>query len=86
MLGVRLLTKIACGLRWSLKGIDAVFGQLWLISFLAGVKDDDEEDMSGQAMVGQAGPGTLASGDGIDITDSQVVLGVANVHVDAVLL
>ena len=37
-------------------------------------------------MVGQAGPGTLASGDGNDSTDSQVVLGVANVHVDAVVL
>ena len=37
-------------------------------------------------MVGQAGPGTLASGDGNDNTDSQVVLGVVNVHVDAVLL
>ena len=47
------------------------------------LQDDDEDDMSGQAMVGQAGPGTLASGDG---TDSQVVLVVANVHVDAVLL
>ena len=28
------------------------------------VKADDEEDMSGQAMVGQAVPGTLASGNG----------------------
>ena len=45
-----------------------------------------EEDMSGKAMVGQAGPGTLASGDGNDSADSQVVLGVANIHVDAVLL
>ena len=50
------------------------------------VQDDDDEDMSGQAMVGQAVPGTLASGNGNDDTDSQVVLGVANVHVDAVLL
>ena len=47
---------------------------------------DDEEHMSGQVMVGQAAPGTLASGNGNDNTDSQVVLGVANVHVDAVLL
>ena len=47
---------------------------------------DDEEDMSGQAMVGPAVPGTLASGDGNDSTDSQVLLGVGNVHVDAVLL
>ena len=39
--------------------------------------------MSGQSMVG---PGTLASGDGNDSTDSQVVLGVAKVHVDAVVL
>ena len=50
------------------------------------VQDDDEEDVSGQVMVGQAAPGTLASGNGNDNTDSQVVLGVANVHVDAVLL
>ena len=50
------------------------------------VQDDDEEDMSGQAMVGQATPGTLALGYGYDNTDSQVVLGVANVHVDALLL
>ena len=42
--------------------------------------------MSGQVMVSQAAPGTLASGNGNDNTDSQVVLGVANVHVDAVLL
>ena len=33
-----------------------------------------------------AGPGTLASGDGNDSTDSQEVLGVANVHVDVVVL
>ena len=33
-----------------------------------------------------AGPGTLALGDGNDSTDSQKVLGVANVHVDAVVL
>ena len=45
-----------------------------------------EEDMSVQTMVVQAVPSTLASGDGNDSTDSQVVLGVANVHVDAVLL
>ena len=50
------------------------------------VQDEDEEDMSDQAMVGQAGPGMLALGDGNDSTDSQVVVGVANVHVDAVLL
>ena len=35
---------------------------------------------------GQADPGTLASDNGSDNTDSQVVLGVANVHEDAVLL
>ena len=43
-------------------------------------------EASGQAMVGQAGPGMLASGDGNDSTDSQVVLGVANVHVNAAVL
>ena len=42
--------------------------------------------MSGQAMVGQAGPGTQASRDRNGSTDSQVALGVANVHVDAALL
>ena len=42
--------------------------------------------MSGQVLVGQAAPGTLASGNGDDNTDSQVVLGVVNVQVDAVLL
>ena len=50
------------------------------------VQDDDEEDMSGQAIAGQAVPGTLASGNGNDNTDSQVVLGVANVRVDAIPL
>ena len=38
------------------------------------VQGDDEEDMSGQAMVGQDAPGTLVSGDGNDSTDSQVQL------------
>ena len=50
------------------------------------VQDCDEEDMSGQVMVGQAILRTPASGNGNDNTDSQVVLGVANVNVDAVLL
>ena len=50
------------------------------------VQDIDEEDMSRQAMVGQAVSRTLVSGSGNDNTDSQVVLGVANVHVNAVLL
>ena len=42
--------------------------------------------MSDQAMVGQAGPGTVASGDGNDSTDCQIALGVANVHVVALVL
>ena len=42
------------------------------------VQEDSEEDMPGQAM--------LASRDGNDSTASQVLLGVANVHVDAVVL
>ena len=50
------------------------------------LQDGEEKDVSGQAMVGQAAPGTLASSDGNDSTDSQVVLGVADVHVDVVLL
>ena len=45
-----------------------------------------EEDMSGHNMVGQAGPGTLPSGDGNDSTHSQLVLGVINVHVDVIVL
>ena len=49
-------------------------------------QDNGEDNMSGQAMIGQAVPGTLASGDGNDSTDSQVVFGVTNVHVDAVVL
>ena len=48
------------------------------------LQDDGEEDMSGQAMVGQAVPGTLAIGNGNDNTYSQVALGVANAHVDAI--
>ena len=72
-----------------------VFGEkargLWKVDILCDllscrVQDDDEEGMSDQVMVGQAAPGTLASGNGNDNTDSQVVLGVAIVHVDAVLL
>ena len=50
------------------------------------VQDEEEEEMSDQAMVGQAGQGMLAFGDSNDSTDSQAVVGVANVHVDAVLL
>ena len=42
--------------------------------------------MSNQAMVGQASPGILALDDGNDRTDSQVVFGVAIVHVHAVVL
>ena len=50
------------------------------------VQGENEEDILGQAMVVQAGPGTQASGDGNDSTDSEVVLGVANVHADAAVL
>ena len=50
------------------------------------VQHDSEDDMSGQAMVSQASPDTLVSGDGNDSTDSLVVLRVTNVHVDAVVL
>ena len=42
--------------------------------------------MSSQATVGQAFPGTLASGDGNDSTDSQVVLGVLNIRMDVVVM
>ena len=71
-------------MRQSTKG-RAVIGQLWLTSFLAGYKTA-VKDISGQAMVAQAGPGTLGSSDGNGSTDSQVVLGVTNVHVDALVL
>ena len=37
-------------------------------------------------MVGHAGAVTLASGDGNVNTDSQLVLGVVNVHVDTIAL
>jgi hypothetical protein len=87
LLGVDLLTKILS------VGCDdlpkELTGRYWsavadLLS--CRVQDEDDEDMSGQVMVSQAGPGTLASGGGNDNTNSQVVLGVANVHVDAVVL
>ena len=42
--------------------------------------------MLGQAVISQAGPSMLASDDGNDSTDSQVVLVVANVQVDALVL
>ena len=45
------------------------------------VQDDVEENMPGQAC-----PGAQALSGVIDSTDSQVVLGVVNVHVDAVVL
>ena len=50
------------------------------------IQDAGEEDMSGQDMLGQAGPDTLASGDGNDSTDSQVVPGVSNVRVHVVVV
>ena len=80
------MTKIEeCGLRRSPKELT---GCVWsaVADLLCCRVQDEEEDMSGQAMVGQAIPGMLASGDGHDGTDSQVVFGVANVHVDAVVL
>ena len=69
----------------------ALFAYFWVTYFVkhvlsCRVQDDDEEDVSGQVMVCQAAPRTLALGNGNDNTDSRVVLGVANVHVDAVLL
>ena len=86
MLGVELLTK-------SLRvGCDDLPKELTVRSWSAVANllscrvQDDGEDISGQAMVGQADPGALASGYANDSTDSQVVLGVANVHVDAVVL
>ena len=57
---------------------------MWLISFLAG-QDDNEGDMPGQAMVGQAGPIMLSS-SGNDSPYSQVVLGDADFHVDVAVL
>ena len=87
MLGVELLTKIlSADCNNFPKELTGRFWSAVADLLSCRVQDDDEEDMSGQAMVGQAGPGTLASGDGNDSTDSQVVLAVANVHVDGVLL
>ena len=87
MLGVECLTKI-----WSACCDDLpkeLTGRFWsavadLLS--CRVQDGGEENMLCQAMVGQDGPGTLASGNGDDSTVPQVVLGVVNVHVDAVVL
>ena len=67
MLGVELLTKIlsgGCG--ELLKKLTGCFRSAVVSLLLCRVQDDGEEDMSGQAMVGQAGPDTLASGDGND--------------------
>ena len=83
MQGGRLATTLESMLRFEvLTQILSVFcndlpkaltGRLWsavadLLS--CRVQDDGEDDVSGQAMVGQAAPGTLASGDGNDSTDS----------------
>ena len=87
LLGVDLLTKIlSMGCDDLPKELTGCFWSAAADLLSCRVQDDDEEDMSGQGMVSQAGPGTLASGDGNGRTDSQVVLGVANVHVDAVVL
>jgi hypothetical protein len=87
MLGVDLLTKILnVGCDDLPKELTGRFWSAVADLLSCRVQDDDEEDMSGQVMVGQADPGTLALGNGSDNTDSQVVLGVANVHEDAVLL
>ena len=87
MLGVDLLTKIlSVGCDDLPKELTGRFWSAVADLLSCRVQDDDEEDMSGQVMVSQAAPGTLASDNGSDNTDSQVVLGVANVHEDAVLL
>ena len=87
LLGVDLLTKIlSVGCDDLPKELTGRFWSAVADLLSCRVQDEDEEDMSGQVMVSQAVPGTLASGGGNDNTDSQVVLGVANVHVDAVVL
>ena len=73
-----------CGLRRSPKESDGPLS-VNCRSSSCRIHENGEEDMSGHAMVGQASPDVL-SGDGNDSTDSRVVIGVANVHVDAVLL
>ena len=75
MLGVELLTKILNVVCDDLT--KQLTGRFWsavadLLS--CRVQDGREADMSGQAMVGLAGPGVLASGSDNDSTDSQVVL------------
>ena len=87
MLGVELLTKIlSADCNNFPKELTGRFWSAVADLLSCRVQDDDEEDMSGQAMVGQAGPGTLASGDGTNSSDSQVGLGASNVHVDTIVL
>ena len=87
MLGVAILTRIlSVGYDDVPKELTGHFWSAVADLLLCRVRGNGEEDMSGQAMVGLAGPGTLASGDSNDSTDSQVALGVANAHVDAVVL
>ena len=87
MLVVECLTKIVSEGHDNL--LKVFTGRFWLaVADLLScwAHNDGEADISGQDMVGQAGPGTLASSDGTDSTASQRVLGVTNVHVDAVVL
>ena len=87
MLGVELFTMIlSVGCNDLPKELTGRFWSAVADLLSCRVQDDDEKDMSGQVMVGQAALVTLASGNGNDNTDSQVVLGVANVHAEAVLL
>ena len=87
MLGVEVVTQIlSVGCDDLPKELTGRFWSVVADLLSCRVQDDNEEDMSGQVMVGQAVPGTLASGNGNDNTVSQVVLGVANVNVDVVLL
>ena len=73
MLGVDLLTKIlSVGCEDLPKELTGRFWSAVADLRSCRVQDDDGEDMSGQVMVGQAAPGTLASGNGNDNTDSQV--------------
>ena len=61
-------------------------GAYWsAVADLFASESEDEEDKSGQGSVSQATPGALDSGVVETSLISQVVLGDANVHVDAVV-
>lgn len=84
VLGVDLITEILTADKASIP--KELTGAYWsAVADLLSCSSADDEDMSGQDGVSQDTTGTLASG--IDVSsNSQVALGDAYVHVDAVVL